>query len=155
MSSPAVFYIHSFGMTVLILTLYLYYIFLYLCNLSKINADFAPLGSQRAFLNSRKGVPPRLRVQRYGKFPNWPNLFATFFNLFAFLLFFGVFREAGKAILGRNGMYNAPTCMQEEAASSPIPRGRESHQSYIIYYIRAREGTTTRRSKQTEQHLIP
>ena len=64
------FYIHSFGMTVLILTLFLYYIFLYLCNLSKINADLAPLGSQRAFLNSRKGVPPRLRVQRYGNFPN-------------------------------------------------------------------------------------
>ena len=154
MSSPAV-YIHSFGMTVLILTLFLYYIFLYLCNLSKINADLAPLGSQRAFLNSRKGVPPRLRVQRYGNFPNWPNLFATFFNLFAFLLFFGVFREAGKAILDRNGMYNAPTCMQDEAASSLIPRGRESHQGYIyIIYTRAR-GTTTRRSKQTERHLIP
>ena len=154
MSSPAVFIFILLEWRFSFL-LYSCTTFFYLCNLSKINADLAPLGSQRAFLNSRKGVPPRLRVQRYGNFPNWPNLFATFFNLFAFLLFFGVFREAGKAILGRNGMYNAPTYMQEEAASSPIPRGRESHQGYIIYlYTRAR-GTTTRRSKQTERHLIP
>jgi len=158
MSSPAVFYIHSFGMTVLILTLFLYYICSICATCQRSMRTLLRSAPRGRSLTLVRGCLPDCECKGTATFRTDQIFSQLFFNLFAFLLFFGVFREAGKAILGRNGMYNAPTCMQEEVASGLIPRGtkreRKSSGLHYIIYARARDNDETKQADGTTLNTI-
>ena len=76
--------IHSHGMTVLILTFLLYYIFSVCASCQRPKRPPQRLACLRgsALRGPRRGGVPRLRVQRYDNFLNPPNLFTTFFEKF-------------------------------------------------------------------------
>ena len=140
MSSPAVF-IHSLGMTVLILTLYFLVLhFLYLCNLSKISANLLRSALGERPFTSHEGAPPRLRVQRYANFPNWPNLFTIFFNLFSFFSLFAAFWAEKGLSIGQKWTRKAPVNAHRRLRHAASQRGARRQEYLINIYTRAREG---------------
>ena len=80
------------------------------------------------------------------------QLFLIFLHFYCFL---GCLGKLGRLFWTEMGCTTHRHACRRRLRRAPSQEGEKVIRATYILYMRAREGTTTRRNKQTEQHLIP
>ena len=154
MSSPAVFYIHSFGMTVLILTLFLYYICSICATCQRSMRTLLRSALRGRSLTLVRGCLPDCECKGTATFRT-DQIFSQLFLIFLhFYCFLGCLGKLGRLFWAEMGCTTHRHACRRRLRRAPSQEGEKVIRATYIIYTRAR-GTTTRRSKQTERHLIP